>query len=93
VRSNRNDYWNQLKDAYLRAFRAEFIQKVKELDKTVLDPDQVAALVDEMAAQYQPEEAALSPAGVSCGLHTAAIKRLKDFAYARSDRIAAGLFD
>jgi hypothetical protein len=93
VRSNRNDYWNQLKDAYLRAFRAEFIQKVKELDRTVLDPDQVAALVDQLTAQYQPEEAALSPAGVSCGTHTAAIKRLKDFAYARSDRIAAGLFD
>jgi hypothetical protein len=93
VRSNRNDYWSYLKDAYLRAFRAEFLQRVQELDQTVLQPDAVAALVDELTAPYQLDEAMLSPAGVSCGPAPDAIKRLKDFAYARSARIAAGLFD
>ena len=93
VRSNRNDYWNQLKDAFLRAFREEFLARVKELDRTVLHPDAVSDLADELAAQYQPEEAMASPAGVSCGSSRDGLNRLKDFAYGRSARIAAGLFD
>jgi hypothetical protein len=93
VRSNRNDYWNHLKDAYLRAFREEFLAKVVELDRTVLHPDAVSALIDEVTAPYQADEAMLSPAGVACGTHTSAIQRLKNFAYGRSARIAAGLFD
>ena len=67
MRSNRNDYWNQLKDAFLRAYRSELIARLQELDRTILHPDAVAALADELAAQYQPEEALSSPAGVSCG--------------------------
>jgi hypothetical protein len=93
VRSNRNDYWNQLKDAFLRAYRSEFIARVVELDQTVLAPEQVSALVDQLTAPYKAEEAMLSPAGVSCGMAADAVQRLKDFAYARSARIAAGLFD
>jgi hypothetical protein len=93
VRSNRNDYWNSIKDAYLRAFRPEFIARVQQLDRTVLQPDQVAALAEELYGQYQPEEALASPAGVSCGDARADIDRLIEFAYARSARIAAGLFD
>jgi hypothetical protein len=93
VRSNRNDYWNQLKDAFLRAFRQEFIDRLRELDRTVLDPDAVSALADELAAQYQPDEAMASPAGVSCGTATEDLLRLKEFAYARSARLQADLFD
>jgi hypothetical protein len=93
VRSNRNDYWNQLKDAYLRAFRSEFIDRVKELDRTVLAPDAVAALAEELTASFQLDEAMLSPAGMSCGLPAPDLQRLINFAYDRSARIAAGLFD
>jgi hypothetical protein len=93
VRSNRNDYWSYLKDAYLRAFRAELIARVSELDRTVLEPNAVSALIDELTDQYEPTEAAASPAGVSCGKAADAVMRLKDFAYARSARVAAGLFD
>jgi hypothetical protein len=93
VRSNRNDYWNQLKDAFLRAFREEFIARLRELDRTLLDPDAVSALADELAAQYQPEEALASPAGVSCGTAEEDLARLKEFAYSRSARLQAGLFD
>jgi hypothetical protein len=93
VRSNRNDYWSYLKDAYLRAFRAEHLARTIELDQTVLAPEAVSALVDELTVPYQADEALLSPAGASCGLAADAVKRLKDFAYARSARIAAGLFD
>jgi hypothetical protein len=93
VRSNRNDYWNQLKDAFLRAYRDEFIARLVELDQTVLAPEQVTALVDQLTAPYRADEAMLSPAGVSCGMPADAVQRLKDFAYARSARIAAGLFD
>jgi hypothetical protein len=93
VRSNRNDYWNQLKDAFLKAYRTEFITRLVELDQTVLAPEQVSALVDQLTAPYKQDEAMLSPAGVSCGMAADAVQRLKDFAYARSARIAAGLFD
>jgi hypothetical protein len=93
VRSNRNDYWSYLKDAFLRAYRDEFIARVVELDQTVLAPEQVTALVDQLTAPYRADEAMLSPAGVSCGVASDAVQRLKDFAYARSARIAAGLFD
>jgi hypothetical protein len=93
VRSNRNEYWNHLKDAYLRAFREEFIERVKALDRTVLDPNAISALVDEVTDAYRADEALASPAGVSCGRHTDGINRIKEFAYARSARVAAGLFD
>jgi hypothetical protein len=93
VRSNRNDYWSVLKDAYLRAYRAEFLARVIELDATVLDPGNVAALVDQLTAAYHADEALLSPAGASCGKAADALQKLKDFATARSARIAAGLFD
>ena len=92
-RSNRNDYWSYLKDAYLRAFREEFIARTKELEKTVLHPDAVAELVDELGAQYQPEEAAEAPGGTSCGSHIDDMNRLKKFAYDRSARMAQELFD
>jgi hypothetical protein len=93
VRSNRNDYWNQLKDAYLRAFRDEFLDRLRELDRTILHPDAVAALADELAPRYRSDEALTAPAGMSCGPAEDDLQRLKDFAYARSARIAAGLFD
>ncbi|HXU79797.1 MAG TPA: CotH kinase family protein, partial [Polyangia bacterium] len=48
VRSNRNDYWSYLKDAFLRAYRQEFMARVVELDQTVLAPEQVSALVDQL---------------------------------------------
>ena len=58
----------------------------------MLHPDAVSDLVDELAAQYQPEEALAPPAGVSCGTPDD-LNRLKEFAYARSARMAQGLFD
>ncbi len=92
-RSNRNDYWSYLKDAYLRAFRDEFIERTKELDKTVLHPDAVAELMDEVAARYQADEAMAAPGGTSCGPPLEDMNRLKRFAYERSTRLSQGLFD
>ena len=42
----------------------------QELDRTVLHPDAVADLADELAAQYQREEARTAPGGTSCGTPT-----------------------
>ena len=99
-RSNRNDYWSYLKDAFLRAFRQEFIDRVTELSKTVLHPDAVAELADEVTAQYQPEEALAAPAiragtpwQQTCGPGDVNLGRLKRFAYDRTVRIGQGLFD
>ena len=62
---------------------------VLELDRTCC-PDAVAALADDLASRYQPDEALASPAGVSCGLAPEDLTRLKDFAYARSAGPPAG---
>lgn len=94
VRSNRNEYWNRIKDAYLRAFRDEFIARLQELDRTVLAPDTVAEIMDQVAAQYAADEAESSPTGPLCGGRwQEAIERIKNFAIVRSARIRLGLFD
>ena len=98
-RSNRNDYSSYIKDAFLRAFRDEFIDRVKQLSQTALHPDAVSDLVDEVAAQYQEEEAMASPAllnpelSATCGTPAQDLNRLRRFAYERTNRIARGLFD
>jgi hypothetical protein len=93
ARSNRNDYWNYLKDAYLKAYRKEFLDKVRELDRTVLAPESVWKVIDDMTADYALDEAALSPAGV-CSLRPQDnVARMKQFAVARHQRIADGMFD
>jgi hypothetical protein len=63
---NGNDQANYFKDSLLRAFTAEYRQRLAELNETVLHPAHVAALVDAFFAKASRDEAeqALSP--VSC---------------------------
>ncbi len=93
ARSNRSDYWNTLKDSFLRAYRNEFIDRVRELAKTVLSPDNVWAATDELTADYAYEDAVQSPAGVACGVPATSITRMKNFAVARHQRVLAGFWD
>jgi hypothetical protein len=101
-RSNRNNWMNYLKDAYLRAFRPELEARLRDLTGSVLHPANVAALVDEAVAGYEADEARQAPSVVMltqapiCSLKddpkvTAA--RMKGFALARAERILDGLFD
>ncbi len=94
IRNNRSDYFSFLKDTFLRAYRAEFIAKLIELDRTVLSPQQVLPLIDDAAADYTLDEAAQSPAGMSCGGNPAnLLDRMRHFAVARHWQVAMGLFD
>jgi hypothetical protein len=99
VRANRNNLMNYLKDAFLRTFRQEFIQRLKDLSQDVLHPNNVAALVDEALSRYNLEEAKQAPAGIitvpMCGGGdpTVTATRMKNFARIRWERVQDGLFD
>jgi hypothetical protein len=100
-RSNRNNWMNYLKDAYLRSFREEFLARLKELSQTVLHPANVTALIDEAAADYAAEEAKQAPNALMSpiplcspiGDEPAAVERMKDFARRRHERLLDGFFD
>jgi len=99
ARANRNNLMNFIKDSFLRTFRQEFIQRLKDLSQDVLHPNNVAALVDEALTRYDVEEAKLAPAGIitvpMCGGGDPVVTatRMKNFARVRWERIQDGLFD
>lgn len=79
---NHDGRWNYFKDAFLRAYRPEYDQRIKTLNQTILHPDKVKRLVDEVYATADPALAAAAPAGLSCSFESAA-DTFKRFADAR----------
>jgi hypothetical protein len=100
-RSNRNNWFNYLKDTYLQTFRDEFVARLKELSQSVLHPANVEAVIDDIAARYDVAEAKLSPIAAMasmvpmCSLGDAPMvaARMKTFARRRHERILDGLLD
>jgi hypothetical protein len=102
-RSNRNNWMNYLKDAYLRAFRGELMARLQDLAGSVLHPANVEALIDRAAADYDVDEARQAPSVVMlpapapiCSIADApqaTAARMKSFARRRTERILDGLFD
>ena len=101
-RSNRNNWINYLKDAYLKSFRSELIDRLDELSRTVLHPANVEALIDDVLGRYDAAEARQSPSHVltptaplcfGVGDAPQVAERLKTFARRRHERILDGLFD
>ncbi len=97
-RANRSLWWNYLKDTYLRAYRAEHIDTLRDLAKHELSPDAIATLVDQVSADYKADEAALAPGGISTSTACDAkpedqLVRMKTFARTRYFRVMADLFD
>jgi hypothetical protein len=100
-RSNRNNWTNYLKDAYLQAFHQEHIARLRELSQTVLHPGNVEAVIDRVAAPYDLTEAKAAPIAVLapmvplCSLGDAPMvaARLKTFARRRHERILDGFFE
>jgi hypothetical protein len=99
-RSSYRDYlWNYLKDSFLRAFRAEFIARLKELSATTLHPNNVLPLIDDALADYSLDEAKAAPAGVTISAQCAAgdpvqvANRMKVFVVNRHERVLEGLLD
>ena len=99
-RSSYRDYlFNFIKDTYLRAYRDEFIARIKELSNSVLHPNNVLPLIDDAAAEYDVTEARAAPAGVplspQCGGGdpNLVVNRMKQFVRERHERVLDGLFD
>lgn len=100
-RSNRNNWFNYIKDTYLQAFRPEFVARLEQLSQTVLHPGNVEAIIDEVAARYDIAEAKASPIAVMspmlpmCSLGDAPMvaARMKSFARRRHERLLDGLLD
>lgn len=81
-RDNRSGWWNYFKDSFFEAYRDEFTQRLRSLSDGPLHPDQVGAVVDEVAATMNIEEAEAAPAGTDCDFGRAAAD-FKDFASRR----------
>jgi hypothetical protein len=91
-RSNRSGWWNYLKDTVLRSHRAEYEDQLFILNNTVLHPDNVAALVDEVTAQASTQEASQSASGLACGFtFESRATSFKNFARVRHDYVNSEL--
>ncbi|HWN70755.1 MAG TPA: CotH kinase family protein [Haliangium sp.] len=87
---NRGGWWNYFKDSFLEVYRGEFEQRLRELNQTVLHPDHVSQVVDEVASGAKPAEAAQSLSGVACSF-TDAPERFKQFARDRHNHVTSVL--
>ena len=65
-RDNREGWWNYFKDSFLNAYRDEFVNRMKSLNETTLNPNNVLPLLHSVRAQANEPEAADAPAGVDC---------------------------
>jgi hypothetical protein len=86
VPDNRSGWWNYLKDAFFKGFRQEFQDHLVLMNNTLLHPDRIAALVDEVTAESNPQEAAQAPAGIACSFPGRA-QTFKAFALQRYQHI------
>src|SRR5262249_19757210 len=56
-------HWNRIKDAYLKSFRSEYVQRLKALSAPgqLLHPLQFQKVVDQLAAEFDPTDITDSP--------------------------------
>lgn len=80
---NRSAWWNYVKDAFLKAFREEYDDRLLLLNNTILHPDHVAELVDQFTTTTNLEEARAAPAGLACGSFAGRAATFKQFAVQR----------
>ncbi len=80
--SNRSGWWNYLKDAYLKAFRSEYHERLRALNNTILTADFIHPLVDRVLAAADPAEANQAASPMSCSFYTDATS-FKNFASTR----------
>ncbi|MBN1419171.1 MAG: lamin tail domain-containing protein [Planctomycetes bacterium] len=76
---NRSGWVHYMKDAFLKAYREEYEERLMLLNETVLHPDNIKRLVDDVTAQANPTEANAAAARLSCSFPSAA-SSFKSFA-------------
>lgn len=80
--------WHRIKDAFIKAFRAEMWQRLVDLtDSGVLSPPTYAAKVDEAAATFSLADYAASPAVNACDFN-AELARKRNFATCRQQDLS-----
>jgi hypothetical protein len=72
IDANRGGWWNRIKDSFLRTYEDEFIERMKMHAELTLHPDEIAALVDEVVANYDVVEASSAASPASCDVAGAA---------------------
>lgn len=82
IDANRDGWWNRIKDSFLRTYEDEFIERMKMHAELTLHPDEIAAIVDEVAAGYDVAEASSAASPASCDVAGEAAA-FKAFAVAR----------
>lgn len=89
---NRSGSWNRIKDAFIKAFRAELWSRIVQLDATgVLNPATYRSKVDQAAATFNATDYAASPAASSvCNFNTE-LGKLRQFGECRHNDVLDGI--
>ena len=87
---NRSGWWHYLKDAVLESHRDEFENRLFELNNTVLHPDNINAIVDELVAEMDVAEANAAASPLSCSFSNGA-SQVRNFAATRFNLINSQL--
>ncbi len=65
---NRDGYWSRFKDSFLRAYRTEYLARLRELNATLLTPTTIEPLLAATLAALDRDEAESAPAGIDCDI-------------------------
>lgn len=84
---NRDGYFSYFKDAFLRAYRAEYVARLRELNGSLLTPATIEPLLAATLAALDRDEAERAPAGLDCDVD-AKLAEYREYAAERSAFVA-----
>lgn len=84
---NRDGYWSYFKDSFLRAYRAEYVARLRELNATLLTPATIEPLLAATLAALDRDEAESAPAGLDCDVD-AKLAEYREYAAERNAYVA-----
>ncbi len=82
--SNREGWWNYVKDSFLKAYRGEYDERMRLLNNTVLTPQNIGRILDGVLAEASQTEANQAAAPLGCSF-TSAAAAFRSFAQQRSN--------
>jgi hypothetical protein len=89
--NNRSMWWNYLKDAFFKAYRAEYGKKLAELSTTILEPGNFAKVVDESATLFSVSDLMQAASKqMSCDV-PGQVSKMKKWALDRDASLKAGI--
>jgi spore coat protein CotH len=79
---------NAIKDAFFKTYRSEFAARLKELDRTILDPANVIKTIDEAEKLLSPADQMQAPAPPACN-YAARVEGMRNWARQRREALRA----